>query len=247
MKASVTTTVQYVFFALLFTASSFFVSQSALRYASVSITESAQTAAEPPVTHIVIDPGHGGEDGGASSGDTLEKDLNLMISENLLDLFTIFGYNAVPTRTEDILLYDHYDDFEDYTGKKKTYDLKNRLRIAEESGAELYLGIHMNKFSDTSSRGLQVYYSANTDTSRTAAERIQTLTKTYLMPDNDRAVKKATSAIYILNRIRIPAVLVECGFLSNAEDLAQLNTPEYRKKLSAVIFASAAEFITEEN
>ena len=66
------------------------------------------------------------------------------------------------------------------------------------------------------------------------------------MPDNDRAVKKATSAIYILNRIKIPAVLVECGFLSNPDELALLCTQEYRQKMSAVIFASAAEFIVSQ-
>ena len=238
-------TLQYVFFALLFTASSFFISHSALKYASASITEdsSAPASAVSPSVQIVIDPGHGGEDGGASSDSILEKDLNLAISENLRDLFAVFGYSILPTRTEDILLYDHYDDLEDYRGKKKTFDLRNRLRIAEEAEAELFLGIHINKFSQSKYRGLQVYYSPNADTSHRAAEIIQSRAKTYLDPNNEREVKAAGSDIYILRRIRIPAVLVECGFISNPDDLALLTTPEYRRKLSCVIFSSAAEFL----
>jgi len=240
------TTLQYVFFALLFTASSFFISHSALKYAAVSIVSdsvSSPASVVSPAVQVVIDPGHGGEDGGASSGSILEKDLNLAVSENLTDVFTVFGYSVLPTRTGDTLLYDYYDDLEDYTGKKKTFDLRNRLRIAEESDAELFLGIHINKFSQPKYKGLQVYYSPNTDAGRTAAETIQSRAKTYLDPDNDRAIKSAGSDIYILSRIRIPAVLVECGFISNPDDLAALTTPEYRQKLSCVIFSSAAEFL----
>lgn len=245
MKISTKIYVQYIAFALLFTGASLLIGKSALEYASFSsVSESTQTAAETPPPAVTIDAGHGGEDGGASSGDTLEKDLNLMISENLCDLCTIFGYDVLMTRTEDTLLYDYFDDLEDYTGHKKTYDLRNRLRIAEESDASLYLGIHMNKFPKEQYKGLQVYYSPNTDSSQTAAGIIQTYAKQYLMPDNNREIKKATQAIYILHRIRIPAVLVECGFLSNPEELTLLNTASYRTKLAASIFSATAEYLS---
>ncbi|MGN1346543.1 MAG: N-acetylmuramoyl-L-alanine amidase [Eubacteriales bacterium] len=196
---------------------------------------------EPP--QIMIDPGHGGEDGGASVGDTLEKDLNLEISFCLSDLYSLFGIRSEMTRTEDTMLYDRFDDLEDYRGKKKTYDLRSRLRMAEESGAVLYVGVHMNKFPQEKYKGLQVYYSPNTDESTRAARMIQSYAKKYLDPTNDRETKKATNAIYILKRIKIPAVLVECGFLSNNEERALLETPEYRLKVAAVLFASTGEYL----
>lgn len=245
LKNPVRIYLQYIFFALLFTGASLFVGKSALDYAAIHpAAESAQTAADTPPPAVIIDPGHGGEDGGASSGDTLEKDLNLMIAENICDLYTIFGYDVLMTRTEDVLLYDYFDDLEDYTGHKKTYDLRNRLRIAEESEASLYLGIHMNKFPKEQYKGLQVYYSANENASKKAANIIQTYAKQYLMPDNNREIKKATQAIYILHRIRIPAVLVECGFLSNPDELALLNTSTYRIKLASSIFTATAEYLS---
>lgn len=203
----------------------------------------AGTADESKAPQIVIDPGHGGEDGGAVVGDVLEKELNLQISECLYDIYTLFGIRSEMTRTEDVMLYDRFDDLEDYRGKKKTYDLRSRLRIAEESGAELYVGVHMNKFPNESSKGLQVYYSPNTEESARAAQITQSYAKKYLAPDNKRETKKATSAIYILKRIRIPAVLVECGFLSNREECALLETAEYRLKVAAVLFASTGEYL----
>jgi len=234
----------FLLFALLFTAASFFISSMALDYASAYfIMDSAPAAAEVPHPLLIIDPGHGGEDGGASVGDTLEKDLNLMISEHLDDLCSIFGYSTLMTRTEDKLLYDIYGDLQDYTGKKKSYDLKNRLRMAEEAEGALYIGIHINKFSDIGSKGLQVYYSPNHADSSRAASAIQSYAKQFLIPDNDRTTKQATQAIYILNRIRIPAVLVECGFLSNPEELELLETTGYRQKIAAVIFVSTADFL----
>lgn len=244
MKISPKIIMQYLLFAVLFAGASFVVGQAAIEYAEVSVGErSAQAAAETSTPAVIIDPGHGGEDGGASVGEILEKDLNLAISENLCDIYAIFGYDVRTTRTEDTLLYDYFDDLEDYKGKKKTYDLRNRLRIAEESGAALFLGIHMNKFPQEKYKGLQVYYSPNEDSSREAAEMIQNYAKKFLNPDNTREIKQATQAIYILKRIKMPAVLVECGFLSNPEELALLTTAEYRRQVSASIFASTAEYL----
>jgi N-acetylmuramoyl-L-alanine amidase len=103
----------------------------------------------------------------------------------------------------------------------------------------------MNKFPKESSKGLQVYYSPNTDESAQSARIIQSYAKKYLDPANERETKQATSAIYILNRITVPAVLVECGFLSNPEERALLETAEYRQKVAAVLFASTAEYLNE--
>lgn len=243
MKLPTRTIANYVLFAFLFTSACMILGHAAVEFAAPEI---AQTSTDSPAPVFLIDPGHGGEDGGASSGDILEKALNLTVSRNLADICTIFGQNVRLTRTSDTLLYDAYSDLSDYTGKKKTYDLRNRLRMAEESGAELFIGIHMNKFPQEKYKGLQVYYTPNVSQSQSAAQLIQTYSRNYIMPWNEREVKRANQAIYILNRIQMPAVLVECGFLSNPEECANLTDQAYQVKLASTVFAGAMEWLTNE-
>ena len=245
MKYTPRVIINYIVFSFLFMSISIVFGRGALigtenKITNIANMTSALEDVQPPV--FIIDPGHGGEDGGAEGSGVLEKELNLQISKSLYDICTIFGYKADLTRNKDTLLYDHFGDLSNYRGKKKTYDLRNRIRIAEESGSELYIGIHMNKFPKEQYRGLQVYYSGNTESSKDAAILIQSYAKKYIMPENNREIKKATNAIYILNRIKIPAVLIECGFLSNPDECAALKTPEYRLKLASVIFASSSEY-----
>ena len=206
---------------------------------------SAEDAAAPSRPIIVIDAGHGGEDGGASGEDgTKEKDLNLLVAQSLADILTAAGYDVRMTRTDDRLLYDLYGDLTDYKGHKKTYDLRNRLRFTEEAGADLLLSIHMNKFPQPQYSGLQVYYSPTAPESRTVAEVIRNYTKLYLQPENERETKAATSSIYLLHRIQRPAVMVECGFLSNEEELTRLKDEIYRRQLALVIACAAAECLS---
>ncbi len=188
---------------------------------------------------FIIDAGHGDEDAGAIADDgTLEKDLNLEIASLISGLLELNGNDVKMTRETDTLLYDYYDDLEDYTGQKKVYDLKNRLKIAEEYESPIYVGIHMNKFSQAKYSGLQVYYSKNNDQSVDIATKIKDNTKLYLQKDNKRAIKKADSSIYILNKASMPAVLIECGFLSNENELNNLKNEDYRAKLALTIFSS---------
>ena len=188
---------------------------------------------------FIVDAGHGGEDAGAIADDgTLEKDLNLEIASLISGLLELNGNDVKMTRETDTLLYDYYDDLEDYTGQKKVYDLKNRLKIAEEYESSIYVGIHMNKFSQAKYNGLQVYYSKNNDQSVDIATKIKDNTKLYLQKDNKRAIKKADSSIYILNKASMPAVLIECGFLSNENELNNLKNEDYRAKLALTIFSS---------
>lgn len=193
---------------------------------------------------IVIDPGHGGEDSGASGYDgTYEKDINLKVSQMLYDMLKLAGFNPVMTRTEDILLYDMYSDLKDYAGKMKTYDLRNRLKFTKENEATLFVSIHMNKFSEEYVHGLQVYYSPNNADSKKLAEMIQGYTEKYFQTSNKRPIKKADSSIFLLKRLEIPSVLIECGFLSNREECSLLNDNEYLKKLAATAFCSISEFM----
>ena len=200
--------------------------------ASVSPTPSQGTV-------LVIDAGHGGEDAGAIAEDsTLEKDLNLKISTLIKVLCDINGTKAVMTREDDRLLYDHYGDLKDYTGHKKEYDLKNRVRIAKELDECVFLSIHMNKFSSSKYSGTQIYYSKNNPSSELLARAIQNMTRAHLQPNNNRKIKPSGSSIYVLNSIDCPAVLVECGFLSNEAELERLKDDGYQAKLALTIFAS---------
>ncbi len=190
----------------------------------------------------VIDAGHGGEDGGTSGGGQVEKELNLAVSESVGALMELCGYPIVMTRTDDRLLYDHYGELSDYTGKKKTYDLKNRLAIAKEAENPVLLSIHMNAFPEAQYKGLQVYYAATDERSRALAESIQSTVKARVAPGNDRKIKRAAENIYLLDRADFPAVLIECGFLSNPEECALLATDDYRACLAAAIVSAVASF-----
>ncbi len=196
-----------------------------------------------PARLLMIDPGHGGEDGGASSESGLvEKELNMLVSDDIAHLCLLFGLPYELTRESDVLLYDLYDELEDYTGKKKSLDLKNRLRLTEESGATMFLGIHMNKFPDSQYSGLQVYYSPNDPDSASVAAELQTFVAAHLQQENTRETKRASSSIFLLNRLEIPAILVECGFLSNIDESAKLGDSAYRSTLACTIFAPIAEY-----
>ncbi|MBR2431439.1 MAG: N-acetylmuramoyl-L-alanine amidase [Clostridia bacterium] len=208
---------------------------------AVAMTQGVQKSS---VT-VVIDAGHGGEDGGASSvSGALEKDLNLDIAFLLADMLRANGINVVMTRTEDILLYDPTSD---YHGRKKVLDLAARLKIAKETPNSVFVSIHMNSFPQTQYSGLQVYYSKNDKNSKTVADLIQSNVKAYLQPSNTRKTKGATSAIFLLDRLETPAVLIECGFLSNYEEARRLSNAEYRKKLAFVIFCSLCDYISNNN
>lgn len=234
----------FVLFCILFSALTAFFIWCGATFVRHSGT-SAEDAAAPSRPIIVIDAGHGGEDGGASGEDgTKEKDLNLLVAQSLADILTAAGYDVRMTRTDDRLLYDLYGDLTDYTGHKKTYDLRNRLRFTEEAGADLLISIHMNKFPQPQYSGLQVYYSPTAPESRTVAEVIRNYTKLYLQPENERETKAATSSIYLLHRIQRPAVMVECGFLSNEEELSRLKDDTYRRQLALIIACAAAESLS---
>ena len=222
--------------------------QIALRAAEVQIErEAAYTDTEignRSCYTIVIDAGQGGEDGGTQSASGLyEKTVNLEIAQMLTAMLDGCGVETVMTRQEDILLYDRNAD---YHGHKKMLDLATRKKIAEETENALFVSIHMNAFPEKQYKGLQVFYSVNDSTSYTVASGIQERARMWLDPGNTRKVKAATSAIYLLDRLKCPAVLVECGFLSNPEEAARFETTEYRQKVAFTIFCALMVQISEQ-
>ena len=202
-----------------------------------------ETNAKPTLTQpqrafstVILDAGHGGEDGGAvSSQGYFEKDLNLAICEQLRTMLASNGISTVMTRTEDILLYDRNVD---YQGRKKALDLLARRKIGEETPSSVFVSIHMNSYPLSQYKGLQVWYSPNNPESIELAKQIQTTVSSHLQPQNDRQVKVAGSNIYLLHHLQSPAVLVECGFLSNPEEAELLNTSDYQKQLAFLITLS---------
>ncbi len=182
---------------------------------------------------FIIDAGHGGMDGGASGlNGTLEKDLNLVIAWTVNDILNVCGYSTLMTRESDVMLGNSDK------GSAKMQDLTARLDIAREHPGATFISIHMNKFPLEYCHGMTVYYSPNNPQSEKLGETIRQANIRYLQSDNTREMKKADSAIFILNRIESPAVLVECGFLSNENESKLLLSEDYRSKLSAVIATS---------
>ncbi len=187
---------------------------------------------------IIIDAGHGGEDGGATgTNGILEKELNLALSGMLADLLCGAGYTVVQTRTEDRLLYEPGTK----KGHKKQGDLENRVKYTEKYPNSILVSIHMNTFPTPNCAGTQVWYSQNDERSAELAKQIQENIKAHLQPANNRKIKATTSSIYLLRHAKTPAVLVECGFLSTPAECERLCDSTYQKKLALVLFDAICE------
>ncbi len=196
--------------------------------------EHAAVAEVTPALAFVLDAGHGGRDGGAVGiNGVMEKDLNLSIAAVLRDYMVLCGAEIIMTRTEDSLVCDEADPA--LKGKLKQTDLKNRLALAQAGVPAVFVSIHMNKFSIEKYKGLQVYYSPNDEQSAGYAKRVQNRIQCILQPENTRKTKAAGSSIFLLDRLNSPAILIECGFLSNREDAQNLSDAAYRARLSVVI------------
>lgn len=183
-------------------------------------------------TVFVLDAGHGGEDGGAGSESGIrESDINLSVVLRTEQLLAFCGSCPVLTRREDISIHD--------AGavtlrEKKVSDLKNRARLVESVDNAVLISVHQNSFTDAAYSGAQVFYSSG-DPVRIWAEAAQQQLRIFLDPDNSRTAKPIPDGIYLFSHITCPALLVECGFLSNREEAAQLENDDYQKKISAVL------------
>lgn len=187
---------------------------------------------------IIIDPGHGGEDGGAvSCTGVSESKINLEISLRLRELFHFLGYDTMMIRTTDTSVYTQGDTI----ASKKVSDLKERVRMVNAVENALLVSIHQNHFPESRYSGAQVFY-AQTQDSQILAEQLQAALIQTVNPGSHRSCKKSTG-VYLMERISCPGVLVECGFLSNPEEEAKLQTPEYQKKLCCVIASCVGEYL----
>jgi len=190
---------------------------------------------------VILDAGHGGEDAGAvSENGILEKDLNLLLCNQIKDILISNNVNVIMTRTEDRLLYTEEQNIK---GQRKINDLRNRYFIAKEYENAIFVSVHINKFEQSKYKGLQVWYSPNNEKSAIIAKTVQETVSSLLQKENTRKIKKSNGSIYLLDRLECPSVLIECGFLSNDEDCKNLSDAEYRKKMSYLIAHSIIENI----
>jgi N-acetylmuramoyl-L-alanine amidase len=183
---------------------------------------------------IILDPGHGGEDPGKVSGysNLKEKEINLIIANKVKELLVQDNFNVITTREEDKLQYTEgttniYD--------KRKQDLTRRKKIMDESGASIVVSIHMNAFPETQYYGAQTFYPPNSDESLKLANSLQNSLKETVDQTNKREPQKKIDPIVILKDLKTPTTIVECGFLSNAEEEKKLGTDEYQTKLAKAI------------
>ncbi len=183
---------------------------------------------------VIIDAGHGGFDGGASTDDGVsEKGINLNIALYLEEYLHFFGYNVVMTRETDIST-----ESEGLTTirSRKSSDLHNRMALMEKTDNAIFVSIHQNHFSSSKYKGAQVFYSPKlSEQSSLLAENIQENIVYYLQKDNTRQIKPIGTSVYLIYNAVKPAVLVECGFLSNPEDAGNLQNESYQRKIALCI------------
>lgn len=205
------------------------------------------TAASRPV--VVLDPGHGGIDGGAeSSSGMAEKNINLKIAKSLQKRLEAEEIKVIMTRDSDEGLYDA--DAEGAIRSLKTQDMYEREAIIKKSRADLVVSIHLNSFTqDASVKGAQVFYPSDGDgklvkKSKQAAEIMQKNLNQKINVDKKRT-ELGKNDVLLLRNIYSPIVIVECGFLSNPEDAENLKKEQYQEKISKALKVSVCKYLKE--
>ena len=207
----------------------------------ISAVKSTKQNANQPI--VIIDAGHGGFDGGAVSDDgTVEKDINLSIALYLQEYLSIFNIKTIMIRETDCSVEDNGLNT---IRQKKSSDLHNRMKIMEETDNAIFVSIHQNKFPDGKYSGTQVFYSPKTkDESQVLAQIIQDYIVNTLQKDNKRQIKECGTSVFLMYNAVKPAVLVECGFLSNYEETQRLKSSEYQKKIAFCIAMGIQNYLS---
>ncbi|MDR1002238.1 MAG: N-acetylmuramoyl-L-alanine amidase [Oscillospiraceae bacterium] len=195
-----------------------------------------------PKPIIIVDAGHGGVDGGAVGvKGTVEKGINLTIALKLRDTLTEMGFTVVMTRETDISIHDSDANT---IRQQKTSDLKNRLELTKIYPESILISIHQNTISKSSVRGAQVFHSPNNEESNQLANDIQSFFNENIQPERHKAIKAAQKNLYLFYNAKNVAVLCECGFLSNAEEEAMLNTDEHQNLIVKSIVDGLEVFLS---
>lgn len=205
----------------------------------------AQTVSAQEVASrlVILDAGHGGPDGGAEVSDgTRESDLNLEITLKTDAILGLMG-------EETLLIRDSDTDLSDLSAQsisqKKVTDIRNRVALVNEHPDSILVSIHGNSYPESRYHGAQVFY-GKVGSSATLAELIQENLRKGVDSENQRQAKAISSDVYLMNHVSVPAVLVECGFLTNPTELQNLKSADYQKRLAAIIAVSVANYMGRE-
>lgn len=200
-------------------------------FLNVEFGKHVQVAAETDTKPtFIIDAGHGGIDGGAIGADgTPEKDINLQISLYLNEILKSYGFNTVMIREDDRSVHS---DSAKTVREIKVSDIHNRMSVMENTDNCIFISIHQNSYNSSKYWGTQVFYSPNTQESKLLADEIQQSVVSLLQSNNERQIKECGKSVYLLYYAKKPAVLVECGFITNYSDLELLKNEEYQRKMA---------------
>ena len=190
---------------------------------------------------VLIDPGHGAEDGGAVSDDgVVEKGINLAISNYLKEYLELSDFEVLMTRSDDNIMGDQSLPT---LKERQRSDMSARLELYNSENVDYVVSIHQNKFTESKYSGAQVFYSPNDEKSEKLADCMRRSIVGFLQPENERDIVKAGSNIYLLNNCNNPCILVECGFLSNPDETAKLNTEEYQRQMAFSIYCGLLDCV----
>lgn len=205
-------------------------------------TGSIQVTATIEHPTFILDAGHGGTDGGASGPDgTCEDDLNLQIVKKLDCVLALIGENTLLTRSMDTDLSD--PDAKSISQKKVT-DIRNRVELINNAGNAVLISIHQNTYQESKYHGAQVFYGREAG-SEILARAVQSAISEYVDPTNLRQEKAISPDVYLMKHITVPGILVECGFLTNPEELQRLKSPDYQKQLAVAIGVTCVNNISD--
>lgn len=216
---------------------------AAVAGAAGSMSNARETAVGAvPKKIIVLDAGHGGADGGCVGiNGVYEKDINLGIVQYLGTLLKFGGYEVVYTRDGDVSIHDNGVEG---LRNQKISDMENRLEIVKSYPDSVFISVHQNQFVKPEYFGGQMFYTTNNNGNFRLATIMQGLFSE-LQPGNDRDVKLIDNGLYLFKNTQQPAILIECGFLSNADDAANLSNTEYQKKVAFTIYKGLTEYLKE--
>lgn len=210
----------------------------------INLDQELQQTSSTPVSGkvIVVDAGHGVPDEGAeSSRGTTEAETNLKIALKLQNLLEQSGCTVILTRSDENAIYD----LDKNTLKeKKISDIRNRVKIGNNSSADIFVSIHLNKIPQSQYWGWQCFYNSGNENSSNLAKKIQANLNNSIQKENKRVAMKLDT-VYIMKHVEIPISIVECGFLSNPEEEQQLLDDEYQNRLAWGIFNGIIDYFNE--
>lgn len=193
-------------------------------------------------TVLILDAGHGGEDGGAVSASGVpESHINLSIAKKMQLLLTFAGQETIMTREGEEAIYS--PDAQTLR-EKKVSDLSNRVKLVNETAGSTLISIHQNSLPGSKVRGAQVFYNA-VEPARQIAVSVQQALNNAINPGNEKHARQMEDSIFLMKNINSPGILVECGFLSNATEAELLQTDDYQRHLSAAIISGYLQSRTE--